>query len=78
MTLGELFLEALNPGTNCGPNILWVLPEQCSSPGLDHVGVQSLWRGAAANENRRVPGVGCLMPSVRLLSRSGAWPFVED
>ena len=78
MALGELFLVALNPGINCGPNILWVLPEQCFSPGLDHEGVKSMGWGAAADENRQVPGVGFLIPSIRLLSRAGAWPCVDD
>jgi len=47
MALGELFLEALSPGMNRGTNILWVLPKQDQSPGLEHLGVQRLGRGAA-------------------------------
>ena len=45
MALGELFLEALSSGVNRGANILWVLPKQDHSPGLEHRGVQRLGRG---------------------------------
>ena len=45
IALGELFLEAMKPGMNCGTNILWVLPKQDLSPGLEHRGVQRLGRG---------------------------------